>query len=250
MKSERLVRVWRSAFPVGLFALIALIALFALFAPFATPAAAQDHRPAVAVFPFENSGSYGQERESFDALRKGLAAMLISELAVNPELRLVDRTEIQRTLDQQGLAAAERVDKETAIRLGRLVGAGYLVTGSFIDLYGDVRLDARLLEVETGKVLKAVHSDPPLRDRSELYRMVRSVAVRLAEGAPLMPSRQAVEPPTREVPTDALFAFSRGLLFEDRGDRSKAAQHYRDALRILPAFDEAREGLRRVGGSE
>src|SRR6266568_104798 len=44
----------------------------------------QDTRPGIAVLPFDNSGSYGQDKENFDALQKGIAGMLISELAANP----------------------------------------------------------------------------------------------------------------------------------------------------------------------
>src|SRR3990172_5042613 len=137
----------------------------------ALPLVAQDRRPGIAVLPFENGGSYGKDKEDFDALRKGLAAMLISELGVNPALRLVDRFETQRILDAQGLAVAERVDKETAARVGKLVGARYLITGSFIDLYGDFRMDARLIDVETGEIIKVVRNDPKYHDRRDMYRM-------------------------------------------------------------------------------
>ncbi len=64
---------------------------------------AQDTRPGIAVLPFENGGSYGQDKENFDALEKGIAGMLISELAQNPAARLVDRSETQKFLDEQNL---------------------------------------------------------------------------------------------------------------------------------------------------
>ena len=102
-----------------------------------TPARAQDSRPGIAVLSFENGGSYGKEKEDFDALRKGIAAMLISELSQNPNVRLVDRSEIQRLLDEQGLAVAERVDRETAAKIGKLVGARYMIAGSFTGLHVD-----------------------------------------------------------------------------------------------------------------
>src|SRR5689334_24677995 len=53
----------------------------------------QDSRPGIAVLPFDNSGSYGQDKENFDALQKGIAGMLISELAANPAARVVERSE-------------------------------------------------------------------------------------------------------------------------------------------------------------
>ena len=104
---------------------------------------AQDTRPGIAVLPFENGGSYGQDKENFDALEKGIAGMLISELAQNPGARVVDRSETQRLLDEQNLGKDGRVDAATAAKIGKLVGAKYMVMGNFIDFYGKFRVDAR-----------------------------------------------------------------------------------------------------------
>ena len=47
-------------------------------------------------------------------------------------------------------------------------------------------------------------------------------------------------------PTEALTAYSRGLMFENRGDNAKAADSYQRALSSFPDYPEAREGLQRV----
>ena len=231
----------------------AVVSLFA-FALFALPLAAQgsrpqDRRPGIAVLPFENGGSYGKDKEDFEALRKGLAAMLISELAANPEVRLVDRFETQRVLDEQGLAVAARVDKETAAKVGKLIGARYMVTGSFIDLYGDFRVDARMIDVETGEIMRVVRNDPKLHDRRDMMRMLQSVAELMMKDnrLPQLPVSAAQRPP-RQVPTEALAFFSRALLYQDRGDKAKAQEYYRKALDVYPEYSEASEGLRKVGG--
>jgi TolB-like protein len=203
------------------------------------------------VLPFENGGSYGKDREEFEALRKGIAAMLISELAQNPGVRLVDRAETQRLLDEQGLAVAERVDKETAAKIGRMVGARYMITGSFIDLYGDFRIDGRLINVETGEIIKVVRNDPRLHDRRDMYRMIQSVATGIMAGTklPALSTTGAERASTKQVPTEALAFFSRALLYQDRGDKAKAIDYYQKALEVFPEYTEAKEGLRRAGGS-
>ena len=198
------------------------------------------------MLPFENGGSYGRDKEDFDALRKGLAALLISELSANPGLRLIDRAESQRVLDGQGPALAERVDKATAARIGKLVGARYVVTGSFIDLYGDFRIDARLVDTDSGDIVKVVRSDPTYHDRRDMYRMVQSVADRLASGTPLPPIPASTIPRSRQVPTEAIGYFSRALLVQDRGERAKAMEYYQKALAVYPDFTEAVEGLRQA----
>ena len=82
-----------------------------------------DTRPGLAVLPFANGGSYGQAKEDFDALERGMAGMMISELAANPAARVVEREEIQKLLDEQNLGAQGRVDAGTASKIGKLVGA-------------------------------------------------------------------------------------------------------------------------------
>jgi tetratricopeptide (TPR) repeat protein len=161
-------------------------------------------------------------------------------------VRLVDRSETQRILDEQGLAVAERVDRETAAKIGKLVGARYMITGSFIDLYGDFRIDARLINVETGEIMKVVHNDPKLHDRKDMFRILQSVAELIMKDNRLPPLPASSAQRTRQVPTDALAFFSRALLYQDRGDKSKANEYYRKALDVFPDYTEASEGLKRV----
>src|SRR6266571_2787538 len=124
----------------------------------AAQARSADTRPGIAVMPFDNGGSYGQDKENFDALQKGIAGMLISELAANPAARVVEREESEKLLAEQSLGASGKVTPETAAKIGKLVGARYVIAGTFIDFYGDFRLDARLVNVETSEIVK-VESD-------------------------------------------------------------------------------------------
>lgn len=221
-----------------------LLAL-ALLAGLAGPAAGQHAVSGMAVLPFENGGSYGQDKEDFDALRVGLAAMVASELARHPAVRLVDRERVRSLLEEQGLAAAERVDAATAARLGRAAGSRHVIAGTFIDLYGDFRVDARIIDVQTSEIVKVVRSDPKLTDRKQMFRIVQSVAERIAEGIglPALPAAGA-----RNVPTEALTLYGRALLAQDRGQTERAIEYYTRALGAFPDYTEAREGLRRLRG--
>jgi TolB-like protein len=229
--------------------LTAAVSLALLAGAVPGPVAAQAAGAGVAVLPFENGGSYGRDKEDLEALRRGIAGMLISELSTRPGLRLVDRSETQRLLDEQNLAASGRVDAATAARVGRLVGARYMIAGTYIDLYGDFRLDARIIDVETGEIVTVVRSDPRFRDRKELYKLIQSVAERIATEAKFPTTgADATTRSTRDVPTEALAHYSRALLYEDRGDRAKATEYYERALQVFPAYAEASAGLRKVRG--
>ncbi len=212
---------------------------------------AQDTRPGIAVLPFENGGSYGQDKENFDALQRGIAGMLISELSRNAAARVVERENVQRLVDEQNLGADGRVDAATAAKIGKLVGARYMIMGGFVDLYGRFRVDARIVDVETSEVIKVVRSDPKLEKRETLFQLLQNLSESLMSGTnlPALSADVRGAARARSVPTEALTLYSRALLYQDRGDNTRAADYYRRALEVFPQYAEAQQGLQKVNPS-
>ena len=212
------------------------------------PAAAQTRPVVIAILPFEDRGSYGQDKEVFRALALGIPATLVSELSGHSELSLVDRNQVAQALQGQGLGPNARVDAATAAKVGKQVGARYAVTGNFADFYGKFRLDARIVDTDNGQIVKVVsNNDPKLQDRADLFRIIQMVAHRvLAEATGQAPRGGNAEPAI--IPTEALSQYSLGLLYETQGDKGKAAEHYQRALSAFPDYPDAREGAQRVRG--
>lgn len=208
------------------------------------PLAAQDTRPGIAVLPFDNGGSFGQSKEDLAALQQGIPAMLISELSHNEAARLVDRRDVNQLLNEQNLAAQGRVDAATAAKIGKLVGARYMIMGGFVDLNGDFRIDARIVDVETSEIIKSVSAK---NKRDKLFDLIQSIATQVMTETKLPPlSSQQAAVMKRTVPTDALTFYSRALLYQDQGDNKKAEVYFRKALDAFPNFAEANEGLKKV----
>ncbi len=224
---------------------VALALAAGLAAPLADEAHAQDARPGIAVMPFENGGSYGQDKEDFEALQVGLAQMLTTEFGVNPGMRVVDRREITNLLKEQDLATSGRVDQNTAARIGRLVGARYMVFGNFVDFYGDFRIDARIVNVETSEIVKT----EKVRDKREnLYTLVTDLANQITRGVNLPALAQPAFQQRRscKVPTEAVTYYSRALLYADRGDSERATELFNRAIEIFPEYTEAKQGLQQL----
>ena len=213
----------------------------------ASPLKAQEARPVIAVLPFENTGSYGQDKEAFEALEVGIPAILEATLAAHPGARVVERGRLRQALEQQKLGAAHRVDAASATEVAKAAGARYAITGSFADFYGKFRINARVVDAESGHILKVVSNDDArLQDRAQLAAILQVVADRIVGAVGLAPYPADVAARRRAVPTEALTEFSRGLMFENHGDRTKAAEAYQRALTAAPDYDEARDGLQRV----
>lgn len=227
----------------------ALCGVVAVFAA-AGSVVAQSGPLVIAILPFEDRGSYGQDKEVFRALRLGIPTTLASELSRHPRVRLAPTSRVSQALQGQNLGPNPRIDAASAAKVGGQAGARYAVTGNFADFYGKFQVDARIVDVETGGILKVVsNNDPSLQDRDDLSRIIRSLADKIVVAVSLapMPAR-APDTQARTVPTEALTQYSLGLLYESQGDKGKAGEHYQRALTAFPDYSEAREGMQRVRG--
>lgn len=203
-------------------------------------------RPGIAVFPFTNGGSFGREREDLAALEVGIQGLLLTELQQNPALRIVERGVLRQMLDEQDLAQAGRVDPATAARVGRMVGARYAVTGTFMDLYGNFRLDGRIIDVETGEILRAVRIENERREN--LYRLLVDMAGQIVSGvqlAPLAAEEQRVRQ-SRDMPDDAVLMLALAMDAQDNGRGEQAVELYRQIVQRFPQVTEARDALRQM----
>ena len=133
-----------TAFPTRL-----LAATFVLAS--ARVGAQTDNRPVVVVFTFTNS-SIGPKGE-FDGLATGIQDLLITDLASNAKVRLVDRARLAELLQEQNLVKSGQVDQHTAVRLGKIFGAQYAITGGFMaDGSGNAVLTSRTIDIETSQI--------------------------------------------------------------------------------------------------
>jgi len=200
------------------------------------PAAAKAQGGSVSVGGFETEGSVGLSRDEYDALGRALSALLSSEVGGQSGAQLVP---IRSAGGKPGT-----VDVGAARTAANAAGAKVLVVGTLLDQYGDIHIEARMINAATGEPIAVVRGDPKLAKREQLAQAIADLADRLAQKQGGSPSAAA----RASVPVEALVNFGRGLRFEDAGDRTKAAEAYRAAVRGAPGFSEAAAALRRVGG--
>ena len=113
---------------------LSYVTRIAAAATLALPAVAfaqADNRPIVAVLNFDNN-AIGPAAGEFAGLGKGIQDLVITDMASNPKFRIVDRDRIQTLLQEQNLIKAGAIDGATAVRLGRILGAQYVVYGGFM----------------------------------------------------------------------------------------------------------------------
>ncbi len=105
----------------------------------------------VAIIYFENSS----DDPTLNKLKKGLADMMITDLSNINMLNIVERDRLEAILKEQKLGKSAQVDPATAAKVGKLLGAQVILTGGYFEMMGSLRIDARFIDVETGKILKS-----------------------------------------------------------------------------------------------
>lgn len=193
----------------------------------------------VSILYFENQ----TRRPELDPLQKGLTLMLITDLSKIETLQVVERTRIQALLDELALGASGLVDKVAAPRVGRLLGAAYLVGGRLApaDQTG-LRIDSDLVRVSRQDTLGQPTSAGPF---DELLRMEKEILFEIVRLLQLELSPAQIEELRKPLTTDlkALMAWFQGVSLSDQQKYTQAAEAYQKAIDADPAFKPATDAL-------
>ncbi len=183
----------------------------------------------LAILPFENNAVTDAER--YEPLSRGLAAMLITDLQKSgTTVKIIEREKIQALLKEVALSQSGSVDKETAVRVGKMLGAQTIAFGSFMVLMDQVRIDVRIVKVETSEMLMA---ESITGSSGDFIALQQNLARQIGRSL-----RIALAPPSAVGGSDisAALYFSQGLDALDRGEKEAARQLFDKAVAMDPAY--------------
>jgi tetratricopeptide (TPR) repeat protein len=197
----------------------------------------------VAVMPFSYTGADTLLRP----LGRGLAQLLVTDLAKSRQIRVLERERMQAILTEMKLSDSGRVDPRTAVRSGHLLRAAAVVQGSLAGLPGDrLRADAAVVDVATVGIKGTASQQDRL---SQLFEMEKGLAFQIFSqlGIQLSPAEQEAVNQRPTLNIQAFLAYSRGLLAEDDGDYGRAQAAFDQAATLDPYFRAAIQGAATAG---
>jgi tetratricopeptide (TPR) repeat protein len=183
----------------------------------------------VAVMPFIYTGTDSE----IQPLGRGLAQLLVTDLAKSRQIRVLERERMQAILDELKLSDSAQTDPSTALRSGHLLQAADVVQGSLTSLPGSrLRVDAAVVNVASAGV-KASAGD--------LEKLDQNLGIQLSPA-----EQEAInQRPTENL--QAFLAYSRGLQAEDRGDFTAAQADFNQAAVLDPGFQAAGQSAASAG---
>ena len=198
----------------------------------------------LAVLDFENNSLF--QSEQYQPLAKGLAEMVITELSRVQTIRVVERRELRSLLEEMKLSQTGSVSGETSVQVGRLLGAHHLVFGGYMVAMDEkIRIDVRIVEVETGLTVKA---EEVTGKTSKVLSLLTKLSKKILDDLDIKLTKAEKKALDRSDNFDikAVMYFSKGLEFEDLGQWDKAEINYQKALEIEPKMQRAEERLQAV----
>ena len=189
----------------------------------------------IAVLPMTIAGD-----SSLQPLSRGLAELMLSDLAMVRSLRLLERIQVGALLDELKLGQSGRADPSTAARVGRLLRAERMVQGvAAITENGPVRMSATVVRSD-GTVRSGAQANGTFKQLLDLekqlvFGLATELGIQLTEAERQRILRQG----TKNLA--AFLAYSQGLEALDRGDYRAAAAAFGAAARSDPSFRQARE---------
>jgi len=105
-----------------------------------------------------------------------LAAKIAETLEGSDAYKVIERERLNLVLEELNLGSTSIVDESTRLKIGQIVGARCMVFGSYFVLADTMRLDLRLVEVETGRILKATQKLASALNVSEWLNIAQEAA--------------------------------------------------------------------------
>lgn len=174
----------------------------------------------LAVLSFENKTG----DKSLDWMETGLPEILLTDLAETKSINLISRQRIMESLDQDEVKAGS-VSSEDYLNAAKDLGATTVLSGSYFKVGDKVRIDARLENIENGKVLlgeKVVGTDP--------FALVDSLTKKVA--ASMNITQAATDRGVASVTSSSPEAYKQYMLGMDKMAKLQADE-------ALPYFEQA-----------
>ena len=195
----------------------------------------------IAVLYFKNKTG----QPELDPLQKGFTLMLITDLSKISGLQVIERVKLQALLEEMGLGTSGLVDPDTAPRVGKLLGAQWIVGGDILKKQPDqLNIQSNPLEVPTQKVLGQLMTEGKLE---EIFRMEKDLLFNVVKllNIDVKPVEIELRKPC-STNTRALMALFRAIEASDQKDYERANEFYKRALKEDPDTCLVRDSIKEL----
>lgn len=195
----------------------------------------------VLILFFTIGSIYGQGKTSIAVLEldaggiseyeaQVLTNRLRTELFKTNKFNVLERDKMDEILIEQGFQMSGCISTECAVEVGKLTGVQQMVAGTVAKIDNLFTIDIRLIDVETGKVVKTATEDCECQLKDVLTSSIKNVAERLT-GVNLE-SASYVKKNTTQIDNSELYEWEKmGLSREEYVDFQRSGLSYEEWIK-------------------
>lgn len=186
------------------------------------------------------------EQARLNFLQKGLALMLITDLAKVEQIQVIERVRMQALLDEIGIGDSGPENDETTIRVGKLLGVNYSTSGDILaDEAKYFTIEPSVYEIPFEQIASLQLVVGTLDD---LYQLEKEILFQIIQlmNIDISPEKKAELEVPMSTDTDALLYFFQGIDYSDKLQYAEAAEMYNQALMKDPDMEMAASALQEL----
>jgi TolB-like protein len=196
----------------------------------------------VAVLYFQNRTKLSE----LDPLQKGIALMLTTDLSKVKGIQVIERVKLQALVEELAFGVSGLVEPSTAPRVGKLLGARWLIGGAIFEGGGDqIAIRSDPLDVPTQKILGELKTEGKLPDLFSMEKDLLFEIIKLLK-IEISPEEEVALRRPCSTNIKALMALFKGIEASDRRNYEKAAEFYAEALKEDPDICIGRDALKEL----
>lgn len=191
----------------------------------------------VAISAFKNLGS-----ENIKPLGKGMAALLIHDISLVPGLSVVERVQMQALLEEMKLGTSGLVTAESSPKVGKLLKAKHVTSGSLADLEKEnLQIASAVVDADQKAATSTQEAKGELK---EFYDLEKEIACQIVDDL----GKDCDKAPAafHKIHTKSLAAvlfFAAGLDYLDQEKYDQARESFQKALDEDSSFELAQQAL-------
>ena len=112
----------------------------------------RENRTTVMVLNFKNHSI--EQQEKYTPWELGIPSMIMTDLELIGVFNIMSRERMGEILEQQNLQLSGLVDESKAVEIGKLAAAQFLISGNYMIMGIDLRLEVNVTSIETGQAFK------------------------------------------------------------------------------------------------
>lgn len=182
--------------------------------------------------------SVESKNEKYAYIGKGISTLVAGELRRTRAIKLLERSQMNKIMEEQKLSLSGMVDEANQVELGKLLAADYIVFGEIIDMGNSLLISVRMADVATSEIVW----EDSLMEKLEIYDYIGAYfAESILTELKLDVEEEIIAKVETKVvkETEAIVALSSGIDAYDKGDEEKAKEELKTVQMLDPENEVA-----------